>query len=161
MYNLAYYYPDLLLFFWIALLIFFLAAEGLSPNFVTVWLAAGSLGGLAAEQLRLSFFWQFFSFAFVSVLSLIYLRPLFTKRFRAKTQKTNLESLLGSKALTLTPIDPLRGGTAKINGIEWSAIPAEGISEPIPPDTVVTIQSIQGVKLVLAYPENPENASES
>ena len=88
-------------------------------------------------------------FVSASVVLLFATRPL-VKRLMRKTKgtETNLDLLLGSKALVLEDIRNDYGtGTVKINGIVWTARSADGTD--IEKDTFVIIKEIQGNKVLV------------
>ena len=70
------------------------------------------------------------------------------KYFNKETTQTNVNSLIGKKAVVIQDIDNLaQTGQVRINDIEWTARSAD--DEKIGKDTVVTIQEIRGVKLIV------------
>ena len=92
-------------------------------------------------------------FLVVSVALLILTRPVAVKFFNTERQKTNAESLIGQQAVVLKDVDTLHAaGLVEVNGQEWSA----KTDEPdgfIPKDSVVSIEGIQGVKLIVKAKE--------
>ncbi len=87
-------------------------------------------------------------FLCVSLVLLIFTRPLAMKYFNKETTQTNVNSLIGKKAVVIQDIDNLaQTGQVRINDIEWTARSAD--DEKIGKDTVVTIQEIRGVKLIV------------
>ncbi len=134
---------------WIALLILFLAAEGISQNFITIWLALGALAGLLAERLSLSFTWQVVFFALSSLLCIIFLRPFCMRVLHSKTQPTNIAALIGQKAQALSDIQGSEIGQAKVGSQIWSAVMASD-AERLTPGEKAVVREIRGVKLVLA-----------
>ncbi|WGK69327.1 NfeD family protein [Candidatus Haliotispira prima] len=136
---------------WLILLILFLVTEALSPSFVTVWLAVGSLAALIAERLHFNFTAQVIIFTVVSVATICFLRPFCVRILGSKSEPTNIAALIGREALTLTEIEPFAGGQAKVGGQVWTAV-TDG-TETIPQDHIMLIKEIRGVKLVLESPK--------
>ncbi len=134
--------------FWVGLLILFLSTEGMSQNFITIWLALGSLGGLIAERLLFSFIWQVVVFTVVSLLCIIFLRSFCVRILHSKTQPTNVTALIGQKARVLSEIQGEETGQAKVGGQIWSAIMVDKDSRLTPGQSGI-IREIRGVKLVL------------
>ena len=63
--------------------------------------------------------------------------------------KTNVESLIGKKAVVIQKIDNLaQTGQVRINDIEWMAR-TKLDTETIPENSVVVIEAVQGVKLIV------------
>ena len=72
------------------------------------------LGGGIVVQLLL-----FFG---VSVVLLIFTRPLAVRYMNKGVEKTNAESLLGKRAVVIQPVNNLaQTGQVRINDIEWTA----------------------------------------
>ena len=71
------------------------------------------------------------------------------KLMRKDTEKTNVEGLLGKKAVVIQKINNLaQTGQVRINDIEWMARTSDD-SVTIPVDTVVIIKAVHGVKLIV------------
>ena len=62
--------------FWIVLMTVLAVVELMTLNFVTIWFAAGSLAALISSLTGIDFVWQMWIFIIVSVLSLIFTKPL-------------------------------------------------------------------------------------
>lgn len=85
----------------------------------------------------------------VSLALLIFTRPWAVEHLNKNVEKTNVDSLIGENAVILEEVDNLKGtGKAMVNGLEWSARTEED-GEKIEKDTVVTIEKVQGVKLIV------------
>ena len=96
---------------------------------------------------------QIIAFLVVSIALLVLTRPIAIKFFNQERQKTNAESLIGQKAVVLETIDTLHGvGRAEVNGMEWSAKTDEA-DVIIEAGEIVTIEGIQGVKLIVKKEE--------
>ena len=79
---------------------------------------------------------------------IIFLRPIFAKLFKTKDIPTNSDSLIGKTGIVLKEIvGPDNIGQIKVQGEVWSAICKEKITLNI--DDTVTVESIDGVKLVV------------
>lgn len=92
---------------------------------------------------------QILVFAITSLVLLAVTRP-FARRFlnQKKLAKTNIDGLIGKKALVTADIDNVNSkGQIKINGLEWTARSVD--DEPIPMGTEVEITAISGVKAIV------------
>ena len=138
---------------WLVLFIVFLIIEIITMGLTTVWFAGGALVGCVLAYAGCSLPVQIIVFLVVSTALLILTRPIAMKYFNQEREKTNVESLLGQKAIVLERIDTLHGtGRAEVNGLEWAA----KVDEPdviIEPGEVVVIEGIQGVKLIVKKEE--------
>ena len=121
---------------WLGILAILLVIEAITVGLTTVWFA----GGIVVQLLL------FFG---VSVVLLIFTRPLAVRYMNKGVEKTNAESLLGKRAVVIQPINNLaQTGQVRINDIEWTARSADESVE-IPAGAVVEIKEIRGVKLIV------------
>jgi membrane protein implicated in regulation of membrane protease activity len=89
-------------------------------------------------------------FALTSFALLYTVRPLARRALRARgaDARSYLESLPGTVAVVLTPVDAGAGGRVRIGGEEWSArTPYEGV--PIDVGVQVTVLEIDGAVAVV------------
>jgi membrane protein implicated in regulation of membrane protease activity len=71
------------------------------------------------------------------------------KFFNTERQKTNAESLIGECAVVTEEVDTLQAkGTVVIRGMEWSA-KTDDPDGKIEKGKTVTVDGIQGVKLIV------------
>ena len=126
---------------WLGVLAVLLVIEGLTTALTTIWFAGGGIGMGIVPQLLLFFC--------VSLVLLFFTRPAALKLMRKDTEKTNVEGLLGKKAVVIQKINNLaQTGQVRINDIEWMARTSDD-SVTIPVDTVVIIKAVHGVKLIV------------
>ena len=87
-------------------------------------------------------------FIIVTVVVLIFLRPIAVKYINNKAEKTNVDSLIGKKAKVLEDIDNLNAkGQVSIDGMEWTARSEDG--SEIKKDALVEVVAIEGVKAIV------------
>ncbi len=138
---------------WLIIFIVLLVIEIITMGLTTIWFAGGALMALLMAFIGFGLPVQIGVFLVVSVALLILTRPIAVKYFNTERQKTNAESLIGQQAVVLEDVDTLRAaGLVEVNGQEWSA----KTDEPngfIPKDSVVSIEGIQGVKLIVKAKE--------
>ena len=135
--------------FWLILFVVLLIIEIFTMGLTTVWFAGGALVAFVLAFAGLGLPVQIIVFLLVSILLLVLTRPIAIKFFNQERQKTNADSLIGQRAVVLETIDTLHGtGRVEVNGMEWSA-KAEDLSVVIEAGTVVSIEGIQGVKLIV------------
>ena len=126
---------------WSVLLILFIIAEAITVQLVSIWFAIGSLVALIAN------------FCGVSFAALLLTRPLVKKFSTPKIQRTNIDRIIGERAIVTEEIDNLRAiGVVKADGKSWSARSADG--SIIPAGSVVEVQKIDGVKLIVGLIQN-------
>ncbi len=134
---------------WLALLAAFLVIEAITAGLTTIWFAGGALVAAVAAFLGVGLVMQLLLFLLVSVVLLIFTRPLAVKYMNKDLEKTNVSSLLGKTAVVTQEIDNLaQTGQVRINDIEWMArTDADG--KRIPEKAVVEIVEVHGVRLIV------------
>lgn len=133
--------------FWLILLIILVAVEIATMGLTTIWFAGGAFVAIIAAAFNAPLYVQITLFLIVSVVLLLFTRPIAMKYFNKDRIRTNAESLIGRQAVVTEEIDNLPAtGSVSINGQEWTArCVMDGIK--IPKGTVVIIRAISGVKL--------------
>ena len=135
--------------FWLISFGILLLIEICTLGLTTIWFAAGALLAFLMAVLNLSLWIQAIVFLAVSVLLLVFTRPIMTKHLNAKTTKTNAESLVGGKARVLIPVNNLKSeGQVMVGGMEWSARSTKD-EVTFQKDEMVRIAGISGVKLMI------------
>lgn len=123
--------------------------EALTMGLTTIWFTGGAVIASVTAMAGFSVVVQVIVFLVVSVLLIYFTRPLAQKKLKVGKEKTNVDALVGKEALVTKTIEPFNAGRAKVDGLEWSAIATEGHST-IQSGTTVTINSVEGVKLVVS-----------
>ena len=139
--------------FWLILFVILLIIEIFTMGLTTVWFAGGALVALILAYVGFDLPVQVIVFLLVSIALLVLTRPIAMKYFNQERQRTNVEGLIGKKAVVLEKINTLYGeGRVEVNGLEWSAKTdePEGVIEA---GAVVVIEGIQGVKLIVKKEE--------
>lgn len=141
---------------WLILLIGFLIVEGACPiHLVSIWFAAGSLVALLVSLLGGAVWLQITLFILVSAVLLALLWPIVQKYMKPKLTATNVDALVGTLGIVVSPIDNVDAvGQVKLNGMEWSARSTTG--ESIPQGVKVRVDRVQGVKVFVTPAEVPE-----
>ena len=134
---------------WLVVLAVFLIIEAVTVGLVTVWFAGGALIAAIASASGADIIVQWILFSAVSLILLIFTRPFAVKYMNRGVPRTNVNSLIGKKAVVIQEIDNLsQTGQVRINDIEWMAR-TESDEETIPERSVVELEAVQGVKLIV------------
>ena len=134
---------------WIVLALGFLFVELETVALISLWFVVGALAALIACLLGAAIWLQVLLFALVTLLMLLLLRPFLRKFVEPHKIRTNVDAMIGKEAVVMEAIDNLAGtGTVKLEGKLWTARSANG--SRIPAGMVVSIQSIEGVKVIVA-----------
>ena len=135
--------------FWTVLLILLVVVEIATMGLTTISFAAGALIAAKAAACGAPLFVQITLFLAVSVLMLVFTRPVATKYFNTNRVKTNVESLAGQKGIVTGEIDNLKGqGQVTLNGMVWTARSVKQ-GDVIPEGSVVIVREVRGVKLMV------------
>lgn len=86
---------------------------------------------------------QFGIFVILGVVLLVTTKPLLVKLFKPKSVKTNLDRVIGQKAIVTEDIKSLEKGEVKVDGKRWTAISKEELVK----GDIVKVLAIDGVKL--------------
>ena len=133
---------------WIAMIVVFGILEAVTVQFICIWFAGGALCAFLATLFGVSATWQSIIFVFATAILLVCTRPVVRKLTKNVGEPTNADSLIGKKAvITKEPDSFGEGGEAKIAGSFWSVKIVDG--ETPAKDDVVTVEIIEGVKLVV------------
>ena len=134
--------------FWSVLLVAAVIAEFGTQQLVSIWFAAGSLVALITAALGFSEIVQFVVFASVSLVLLIFTRPILRKFLRFEIRDTNVKSDLGKNAVVIQEIDPQKGtGRARLGDTEWRAVSSD--SCVIQTGSIVKVLDIDGTRLIV------------
>ena len=132
---------------WLGILAILLVIEAITVGLTTVWFAGGAFVACIASWLGGGIVVQLLLFFGVSVVLLIFTRPLAVRYMNKGVEKTNAESLLGKRVIQ-TVNNLAQTGQVRINDIEWTARTVDD-GEEIPTGAVVEIEEIRGVKLIV------------
>lgn len=133
---------------WLVIALVMLIIEAFTVGLATIWFAAGALVALIAALLDFSIPVQIVLFLAVSVCLLIFTRKIFVEKLKAGSEKTNVDALVGEKAVVIAAILPYEMGQVKVGGQVWSAI-GKNPEETFAENQLVKITAVEGVKLVV------------
>ncbi len=138
-----------IMFSWLIALVVFLIIEIITLGLTTIWFAGGALVAFVASLVGAPVVVQIVLFFVVSLVLLLFTRPVVQKRLNDSREKTNVNSMVGKEGRVIEAIDNFsESGRIIVNGMEWTARAAQDEIK-IPVDTKVTIQEIQGVKALV------------
>ncbi len=124
-------------------------AELASQQLICIWFAAGSLGALIASAAGGSVTLQLIIFVALSLLLLIFTRPILRKVLSFELKDTNAKQDIGKLAVVIQEIDPSKGtGRARLGDAEWMAVAAPELVIPV--GTTVRVEKIDGTKLYVS-----------
>lgn len=143
-------------FYWLIALVVFLIIEIITLGLTTIWFAGGALVAFIAAILGAPLLLQIVLFLFVSLILLIFTRPVAERYFNAHREQTNVNSMIGKEAKVTVEIDNFnQTGTVLLNGVEWTARSVED-KVTIPSGSRVEICQVEGVKVFVKNVESDE-----
>ena len=136
-------------FFWLILFIVLVLIELVTLGLSTIWFAGGALVATVASAFNAPLWLQIILFLVVSIVLLIYTRPIAVKHFNRDRAKTNVESYIGRDVIVISEIDNIQGiGQVTLSGQEWSArTTSNDITLPV--GAVGVVVAVDGVKLII------------
>ena len=136
-------------YIWAAVLITAIIIETQTADMLTIWFMPSALTAMILGMLRVSIPVQCVAFVLMTVGMLILSKTVLKQYFKPKKPaRTNVEALIGQEALIVETIDNRLGqGSAKLNGLIWSAR-AENEEDVLVPGDIVIVKAISGVKLI-------------
>ena len=136
------------LWFWIVIAVVMAVAEAATVQLVSLWFVGGALGAIVVTLLGGALWLQILVFALVSLALLLLLRPLLRKYMHNGIVQTNVDALIGRKALVIERIDNLHAtGRIQLDGTDWTA---RSVNDTvIEVGSEVVIRFIEGVKALV------------
>ena len=140
---------------WLGATVVLFIAEAVTVNLVTVWFALGALAAFIAAVAGAELWLQIVLFLAVTVITLIFTRPIAKKHINGKHEATNADMVIGKIAVVTEDIDNLAArGAVTCMGKVWTA--RSLTDEKFTVGDEVTVEKIQGVKLIVS----PKKADE-
>jgi membrane protein implicated in regulation of membrane protease activity len=134
--------------FWSILLVAAVIAEFGTQQLVSIWFAAGSIVALITAAVGGSEMVQLVVFTAVSLVLLIFTRPILQKFLRFEIRDTNAKADLGKNAVVIQEIDPQKGtGRARLGDVEWRAVSSDSCIIQV--GSVVKVLDIDGTRLIV------------
>lgn len=135
---------------WLVLAGVLFVGEMLTAGFLLLWFAIGAVAAMLVSFITSNLFIQILVFVIVSVILLIFTKPLLNKYTKNDTTITNSKTIIGKTAIVTEEISSLKGtGQVKVSGEIWSAKTIE-TNIVIPKGSEVEIIGIDGVKACVA-----------
>lgn len=134
---------------WLVILIVAICVEVATMGLTSIWFAGGALIAVIAAALSFPVWLQIILFLVVSIVLLVFTRPVAVKYFNKDRVRTNVESMIGRQAIVVSEIDNLQGiGQVTVGGQEWSAR-SEDDKKRMAVGSVVEVVAVNGVKLIV------------
>ena len=123
--------------------------ELMTVGLTSIWFAAGSFVAFIIALLGGNVVVQGIAFILVSVVLLALTKPWAGKYINSRTVKTNVDSLVGERAVLTEDADSMKQtGKAVVNGQEWTVRPQDE-TQVIRKGELIEVVKISGVKLIV------------
>ena len=107
---------------WLVLLVVLLAIEAVTLGLTTIWFAGGALVAFVLALAGAGLLIQIAVFCVISVILLIFTRPVAAGWLNHGRVRTNAQSLIGETAVVTEEIDNLaNSGQVQVRGQYWMA----------------------------------------
>jgi membrane protein implicated in regulation of membrane protease activity len=133
---------------WIVIAIIFAVVEGFTLGLVTIWFTIGAAASTIVALAGGNILIQIAVFFIVSIVLLIFTRPILVKKLKVGREKNNIEQLEGSVALVTEKVEPFKSGLVKVNGVIWTAVGEEREFSADAGEEVEIVR-VEGVKLIV------------
>jgi membrane protein implicated in regulation of membrane protease activity len=134
---------------WLVVLIVCMVAEIATVGLTTIWFAGGAVVAMIAYGLHAPVAVQIVLFFAVSVVLLLFTRPLAVKYINKNRYKSNYEGTIGKRVRVLEEVNNLlETGKVLLDGMEWTAR-MEDASVVLKKEEEAIVTQVQGVKLIL------------
>ena len=134
---------------WLVAMIVLIIVEAMVPGLVSIWFALGALAALVSALLNAPVWLQIVWFLVVSILALVFTKPLVRKFQSGKIQPTNADAVIGKECVVVEEVNNVLGtGAVTVDGKTWTA---RNVDEKVVsrPGEVKTVEKIEGVKLII------------
>ena len=132
--------------YWLIAAFILVIVEICTAGFGSICFAFGAGVSALVAYLGGNYVWQLIAFAVVSLISFIFLRPVFLKFLdrKSKDVKTNVDAIIGRKAVVSETIDrAAHTGRVAVDGDDWKAVSEDdGVIEKGEEVTIVGRESI-------------------
>ena len=132
-----------MMWIWLGIILFLVILEVCTVSLVSIWFIASALVSLIVSTFCDNYFIQFLIFVVLGVILLLTTRKWLIKLFQPKSEKTNLDRVVGMKGFVTEEITKNKPGEVKVDGKRWTAIADKEIKS----DSIIKVLEIDGVKL--------------
>ncbi len=136
--------------YWVVAALLLFIIELFTAGLAVICLAIGAGGGAIAAACDASLEMQFLTFAVVSLIALLCVRPLLKRYFYKDGEKvaTNASAMVGKHGIVCSDmVSDDEQGRVMIEGVDWRALAVD--NEVLPKGTKVVVVAIDSVVLTV------------
>lgn len=128
-------------YIWIGVAVLFAIIEAMTLGLTSIWFTGGAVVAFLVSLATDNLYIQTGTFIVVSIILLLVTRPIAGRHLNSVIEDTNVNALMGMKAIVVSSIVPNEVGTVRADGKMWSA----KCEQEIPAGAEVRITGIRGV----------------
>ena len=128
---------------WLGIMIFSLIAEALTMQMIAIWFAPAALAALIAELIGAPLWLQIVLFIAVAAICVATLYKKLRKNIKEKSEKTNIDALIGEIGFVEEEIPLYHHGRIKVKGMSWKAVSDVALEV----GEMVRVLEVNGVKV--------------
>lgn len=134
---------------WLGVIVLAAVLEAITMQLASVWFIGGGILALLVAAISGPIWLQITLFIIVSIVLLVFTRPILVDKLKIGQKKTNADALVGKTCIVTEHIDNLKAlGRVEINGVSWAARSTdEDITFKKGEEVMIT--EISGVKLIV------------
>jgi membrane protein implicated in regulation of membrane protease activity len=133
---------------WIIVAAILAFVEAMTLGLTTIWFAIGAAAAAVAALRGVNFLTQVIVCLAISVLMLLFTRPVAIRKLKVGREKNVTEQMTGRPGVVTEPVIPFGVGIVKVGGVFWTAV-AESPTLEIEKGAEVVVVRIEGVKLIV------------
>lgn len=114
-------------YIWLGIMILAIVAEALSVQMIAIWFAPAALVSLVADLLGSPLWLQIVLFIAVAAVCVATLYRKLKKNIKEKSEKTNIDALIGEIGFVEEQIPVYHHGRIKVKGMSWKAVSDEAL----------------------------------
>lgn len=134
---------DIMFYVWLGIIILLTIVELLTINLTTIWFVISGIVALMLSFVTDNFLIEFGVFVVLGIILLVTTRPFFEKFLQVRSERTNIDRVIGMHGIVTEVIKRNQQGEVKVDGKRWTAY----ASRKIKVGAMVEIIKIDGVKL--------------
>lgn len=136
--------------YWLIAVGVFIIIEVITLGLTTIWFAGGAFVAFVASVVPGTPVWlQAVLFLAVSIVLLLFTRPVVEKRINNSRVKTNVDEMEGKCGKVIVKIDNFeQSGMVLLSGMEWTARSSQD-DEIIPVGAEIEVLSVEGAHVVV------------
>ena len=128
---------------WFIVVIVMTLMEIITINLVTIWFVLSGIIALIISIYSHNITMEFTVFVIGGLLFLVITKPIIDKYYKPVKAETNLDRIIGKKAIVIKEISKGNNGCIKVDGKEWTAFSDTKIER----GKTVKILGIKGVRV--------------